>query len=76
MLAGFHQKRFERILSQSITNKSNPSLQQDNKQLINNSTQDTNEGSKVLLHEDLEGVNKQQPLEYQDIADPMTNDIK
>ena len=76
MLGVFHQKRFERILSQSITSNSNPSLQQDNKQLINNSTQDTNEGSKVLLHEDLEGINKHQPLEYQDIADPMTNDIK
>ena len=76
MLGVFHQKRFERILSQSITSNSNPSLQQDNKQLINNSTQDTNEGSKVLLHEDLEGINKHQLLEYQDIADPMTNDIK
>ena len=36
-----------------------------------------NEGSKILLHDDLEGQSKlEQPLEYQDIADPMTYDIK
>ena len=73
MLAGFHQKRFERILTQSITHNSNPSQQQESKQQINNSIQDTNEGAKILLQDDLE---LQQPLEYQEIADPMTNDIK
>ena len=50
MLGVFHQKRFEKILTQSITNNYNPSQEKDNKELINNSTiKGTNEGSKILL---------------------------
>ena len=76
MLGVFHQKRFERKLTQAITHNSNPSQQQDNNQLIKNS-QGTNEGSKILLQDNLEGQNKlEETLEYQDIADPMTHDIK
>ena len=76
MLGVFHQKRFEIKLTQAITHNSNPSQQQDNNQLINNS-QGTNEGSKILLQDNLEGQNKlEETLEYQDIADPMTHDIK
>ena len=73
MLAGFHQKRFERRLKESITHNSNPSKQKEIKQLINNSIQDSNEDDKIFLQDDLE---QKQPLEYQDIADPITNDIK
>ena len=66
MLGVFHQKRFERILKQSITHNSNPLQQQENNELINNSIQDSNEGSKILLHDDLERRTKlEKPLEYQ-----------